>query len=126
MRPRKGVFSGTRVLFNFGDAVREPSLTDQFYSLYNFLEANGGQSTVAALSISPLAAPQTRTYEGGIEQAFFSERLVFRSSFFHNEFGRQIEYVGLDLIPSFCPTSQLRNKTSWSNSCRPTALMSRA
>jgi len=70
MRPRKGIFSGTRVLFNFGDAVREPSLTDQFYSLYNFLETNGGQSTIAQLRISPLAAPATRTYEGGLEQAF--------------------------------------------------------
>ena len=37
LRPRKGIFSGTRMLFNFGDAVREPALTDQFYSLYNFL-----------------------------------------------------------------------------------------
>ena len=103
MRPRKGIFSGTRVLFNFGDAVREPSLTDQFYSLYNFLETNGGQSTVAQLHISPLAAPATRTYEGGLEQAFFGERLMFRASFFHNEFGRQIEYVGLDLIPELLP-----------------------
>jgi iron complex outermembrane receptor protein/vitamin B12 transporter len=91
------------VLFNFGDAVREPSLTDQFYSLYNFLETNGGQSTVQALGISPLQAPETRTYEGGFEQAFFGERLVLRTSFFHNEFGRQIEYVGLDLIPELLP-----------------------
>ncbi|HEY1903188.1 MAG TPA: TonB-dependent receptor [Terracidiphilus sp.] len=103
LRPRSGIFSGTRVLANFGDAVREPSLTDQFYSLYNFLETNGGQSTVQQLNISPLAAPSTRTYEGGLEQAFFSERLVFRASFFHNEFGRQIEYVGLDLIPQLLP-----------------------
>ena len=103
LRPRSGIFSGTRVLFNFGDAVREPSLTDQFYSLYNFLETNGGQSTVQQLNISPLAAPSTRTYEGGVEQAFFKERLVFRTSFFHNEFGRQIEYVGLDLIPQLLP-----------------------
>ena len=103
LRPRKGIFSGTRVLFNFGDAVREPSLTDQFYSLYNFLEANGGQSTIQQLNISPLQAPATRTYEGGAEQAFFGERLVLRSSFFHNEFGRQIEYVGLDLIPELLP-----------------------
>jgi vitamin B12 transporter len=103
MRPRKGIFSGTRVLLNFGDAVREPSLTDQFYSLYSFLEANGGQSTIAQLHISPLAAPATRTYEGGAEQAFFGQRLVFRASFFHNEFGRQIEYVGLDLIPELLP-----------------------
>ncbi len=103
LRPRTGIFSGTRLLFNFGDAVREPSLTDQFYSLYNFLETSGGQSTVQQLHISPLQAPSTRTYEGGVEQAFFGERLVFRSSFFHNEFGRQIEYVGLDLIPELLP-----------------------
>jgi len=103
LRPRTGVFSGTRVLLNFGDAVREPSLTDQFYSLYNFLEANGGQSTVQLLGIQPLAAPSTRTYESGVEQTFFGEKLLFRTSFFHNQFGRQIEYVGLDLIPQLLP-----------------------
>lgn len=102
-RPKRGVLSGTRLMFNFGDAVREPSLTDQFYSLYNFLEQNGGQATVALLGIRPIGAPTARTYEGGLEQSFFSERLVFRTSFFHNEFGRQIEYVGLDLIPSLLP-----------------------
>ena len=83
--------------------VREPSLTDQFYSLYNFLVQNGGQSTIAQMHISPIGAPTNRTYEGGVEQAFFSERLVFRTSFFHNEFGKQIEYVGLDLIPELLP-----------------------
>lgn len=102
-RPRHGAFSGTRLMFNFGDAVREPSLTDQFYSLYNFLQQNGGQSTIQAMHISPIGAPTARTYEGGVEQSFFSERLIFRTSFFHNEFGRQIEYVGLNLIPSLLP-----------------------
>ena len=67
------------MLFNFGDAVREPSLTDQFYSLYTFLQKNGGQTTIQQLNITPLAAPTTRTYEGGVEQAFFSERLLFRT-----------------------------------------------
>jgi iron complex outermembrane receptor protein/vitamin B12 transporter len=47
--------------------------------------------------------PSTRLYEGGLEQAFFGERLVFRTSFFHNEFGRQIEFVGLDLVPQLIP-----------------------
>ena len=102
-RPKRGAFSGTRLMFNFGDAVREPSLTDQFYSLYNFLEQNGGQSTIQAMGISQIGAPTVRTYEGGVEQSFFSERLIFRTSFFHNEFGRQIEYVGLDLIPQLLP-----------------------
>jgi vitamin B12 transporter len=102
-RPRPGIFSGTRVLLNFGDAVQEPTLDDQFYSLYNFLETNGGQSTIQQLSLSPLAMPTTRLYEGGLEQAFFGQRLVFRTSFFHNQFGRQIEFVGLDLVPQLIP-----------------------
>ncbi len=103
LRPRSGVFSGTRVLFSFGEGVREPSLTDQFYSLYSFLEQNGGQSTIQQLHIGQLATPQDRTYEGGVEQAFLSQHIIWRTNFFHNEFGRQIEYVGLDLVPELLP-----------------------
>jgi iron complex outermembrane receptor protein/vitamin B12 transporter len=99
VRPRKGVLSGTRVLFNYGDAVREPSLTDQFGSLYQFL-----QPVVARqLNIGKLAAPATRTYEGGLEQDFFSDRLIFRASYFHNQFGKEIEYVGGRLLPNLIP-----------------------
>ena len=105
LRPRKGIFSGTRILFNFGDSVREPALTDQDDSLYTFLAGQGpeGQSTIQQLHIAPLGAPTARTYEGGVEQAFLSQHIVFRASYFHNEFGRQIEYVGVDLIPLLLP-----------------------
>jgi vitamin B12 transporter len=102
LRPRSGVFSGTRVLFNFGESIREPKLTDQDDSLYNFL-ATYNPSAIQSLNISPLAAPSIRTYEGGVEQSFLSQHIVFRSSYFHNEFGREIEYVGLDLVPALTP-----------------------
>ncbi len=104
LRPRSGVFSGTRVLGNFGEAVREPSLAQQEESLYAFLEANGGQSTISALNLHPIGAPQSRTYEAGVEQTFLSEHIVFRTSYFHNEFGREIEGVGLDLVPELLPS----------------------
>jgi iron complex outermembrane receptor protein/vitamin B12 transporter len=115
LRPRKGIFSGTRILFNFGDAVREPKLTDEDESLYTFLESNGGQSTIQQLHLSRLAAPHTRTYEGGVEQALFSERLVFRASYFHNEFGREIEYVGLDLVPELLPNLTVAQQQNLEN-----------
>jgi iron complex outermembrane receptor protein/vitamin B12 transporter len=99
LRPRKGAFSGTRILFNFGDGVREPKLTDQTGSLFTFLE-NNKPDAIAQLHIGPLAAPATRSYEGGVEQAFFGKRLVFRASYFHNQFGREIEYVGGRLLPN--------------------------
>jgi vitamin B12 transporter len=100
LRPRAGIFSGTRVLFNYGDAVREPALTDQFGSLYQFLATNGLQSTAQQLSITPLAAPKARMYQGGVEQTFLSEHILFRASYFHNEFGKQLEYVDKYLIPN--------------------------
>jgi len=103
VRPRPGALSGTRIQFNYGDAVREPKLTDQDGSLYNFLLANGGQSTIQQLHIGQLAAPYVRTYEGGIEQSFLSGHIIFSTSYFHNQFGREIEYVGLDLIPELLP-----------------------
>lgn len=103
LKPRKGVFSGTRILFNFGEGVREPKLTEQFGSLYAFLEGNGFASAAQQLKIGPLAAPTTRSYEGGVEQGFFSDRLVFRASYFHNEFGKEIESVGAVLLTQIIP-----------------------
>jgi iron complex outermembrane receptor protein/vitamin B12 transporter len=103
LRPRNGIFSGTRVLFNYGDGVREPGLFEQFDSLYQFLATHGYQSDAQQLHIGPLAAPATRTYEGGVEQAFFSERLIFRASYFHNQFGKEIESVGASLLPGLLP-----------------------
>jgi iron complex outermembrane receptor protein/vitamin B12 transporter len=103
LRPRTGIFSGTRILFNYGDGLREPTLADQVDSLYyNF-------PTVAQqLHVGPLAAPTTRTYEGGVEQAFLGEHLIFHASYFHNQFGREIESVPppelINLIPGLTPT----------------------
>jgi vitamin B12 transporter len=103
LRPRTGAFSGTRVLFNYGDAVREPALTDEFGSVYDLLALNGLQSAAQQLHITPLAAPRARMYEGGVEQAFWSDRILFRARYFHNEFGKQIEYVGGHLLPDLLP-----------------------
>jgi vitamin B12 transporter len=115
VRPRSGVFTGTRMLFNFGDAVREPALTDQFGSLYQFLVSNGYASTAAQLKISPLDAPTVRTYEGGVEQGFFKDRIIFRASYFHNQFGREIEYVGGVLLPNLIPGLTAAEKLALEN-----------
>jgi vitamin B12 transporter len=103
LRPRGGVFSGTRVLFNFGDAVREPKLTDQFGSLYDFLLAHGGEAAIQQFHIQPLSAPTTRTYEGGLVQSFLSDHILFRASYFHNQYGRELESVGAALVPALLP-----------------------
>jgi vitamin B12 transporter len=103
LRPRNGVFSGTRLTFNFSQGIREPKLTEEFGSLYDLLEQNGGQATIQQLHISPIEGPTSRTWEGGGEQAFWSQHIIFRASYFHNEFGREIEGVGAGLVPALLP-----------------------
>ncbi|WP_058185537.1 TonB-dependent receptor [Terracidiphilus gabretensis] len=99
LKPRRGAFSGTRILFNYGDGIREPALTDEFSSLYTALVGNGYASVAKQLNIGPLAPPTQRMYEGGVEQTFFSQHILFRASYFHNEFGRQIESVSAVSLP---------------------------
>jgi iron complex outermembrane receptor protein/vitamin B12 transporter len=103
LKPRTGVFSGTRILFNFGDSDREPTLEDEEESLYTFLVANNAQSTIQLLHLNPISAPAVRTYEGGVEQAFLSEHILLRANYFHSQFGHEIEYVGIGLIPYLFP-----------------------
>jgi iron complex outermembrane receptor protein/vitamin B12 transporter len=104
VRPRKGVWNGTRVLFNYGDGVREPKLTDEFDSLYAFLAKQPALASVAQqLHIGPLAAPTTRSYEGGVEQALFGDHMTFRATYFHNQFGKEIESVSSQLLTSLVP-----------------------
>jgi iron complex outermembrane receptor protein/vitamin B12 transporter len=112
LRPRSGIFGGTRLNFSFSQGVREPKLTDEFGSLYDFLQKNGGQSTIQQLHISPMQAPTTRTWEGGAEQAFWGKRIVFRANYFHNEFGRDIEPVGAGLVPALLPNLTTAQQTA--------------
>ena len=103
VRPGKGITHGTKLNFNFAKGVQEPSIDDQFGSLYTFLLDNGGQSTVSEYGIQPIGAEESRSYDGGVEQSFFSERVVLRATYFHNEFGNQIEYVPANIVPFLLP-----------------------
>ena len=104
IRPRHGVWNGTRLSFDFAEGVREPTLADQSGSLYTFLQNQpGGSSTIATLHIPQLQAPTSRTWQGGLEQGLLGERMFFHLNLFHNEFGRQIETVGVGLIPELLP-----------------------
>ncbi len=103
LRPRQGHFNGTRIFGNFGDAVREPKLTDKFGSLYEILQNANEQTVIQEFHVTPLAAPTTRSYEAGVEQAFLGQHLTFRASYFHNEFGKELESVGASYLNLLFP-----------------------
>ena len=103
VRPGQGILHGTRLNVNFAKGYQEPTLDQQFGSLYNFLQTNGGQSTIAQYGIAPIGAETSRSYDGGVEQSLFSEKVIARVTYFHNEFGNQIEPVPASLVPQLLP-----------------------
>jgi iron complex outermembrane receptor protein/vitamin B12 transporter len=103
VRPGMGILHGTKLNFNFAKGVKEPTIDDQFGSLYSFLLTNGGQATVNQYGIRPIGAELSRTYDGGVEQSLFSERVLLRVTYFHNEFGNQVEYVPASEVPFLLP-----------------------
>ena len=103
IRPGKGISHGTKINFNFAKGVQEPNIDDQFGSLYTFLLTNGGQATVSQYGIRPIGAEESRTYDGGVEQSLFSERVILRGTYFHNEFGDQVEFVPATVVPTLLP-----------------------
>lgn len=103
VRPGQGVLHGTKIDFNFARGYKEPTMDAQFGSLYNFLRQNGGQAAVAQYRIGPIGAELSRTYDGGVEQSLFNERVMLRTTYFHNEFGNQIEAVPASVVPTLLP-----------------------
>ena len=103
-RPGAGKFKGTKVTFNFSKGVREPALGEQFGSLYDTLLGQpGGEQAIQQAGITQIGAEQSRSYDGGVEQSLFSERVLVKGTYFHNEFGRQIEFVDAYLVPELLP-----------------------
>ncbi len=90
----RGIFSGTRLNFNFGKGIKEPSIYQETSSLYNrLLTLPDGADTIATFHIHPFRAVRARTYDGGVQQMLFHGKARLSFSYFHNEFGDQAEFV---------------------------------
>ncbi|HTV15429.1 MAG TPA: TonB-dependent receptor [Acidobacteriaceae bacterium] len=117
VRPGRG-FRGTKLNFNFARGYQEPTLDEQFGSLYTFMANNGGLASAQQYGITPIGAQQSRTYDGGFEQSLFSEKIAVRGTYFHNEFGNQTEDVPAAALPALLPNlsaSQLQSFEAFLN-----------
>ncbi len=107
VKPRsEGSLSGTRLRFNFGKGIKEPSITDELSSLYRLLQ--GQPQLIAQYGIRPFRAELSRTYDAGVEQELFAGKARFSATYFHNEFGDQAQWVpGQGLLELGVPSAVL-------------------
>ncbi len=84
-----GVFNGTRLAFNFGKGIKEPTIGQEANSLYRV----AGSEFDEQYNLKPFLAEQSRTYDGGVQQTLFGGRARAGLIYFHNEFNHLAEYV---------------------------------
>jgi len=93
VRPSLKAFHGTKLRANAATGAQEPSLALEYNSLYSQLLASKDTTDIAAYHIKPQSAERSRTYDVGVDQNIFGEKLVLKAGYFHNVFDRQLEAV---------------------------------
>src|SRR6185312_3358571 len=86
-------FNGTKIRASYGTGIKEPSLGQQFSSLFNLLEGTGETQLIQQFGIAPVGAQRSKTYDGGVDQEFGNGKGRMSVSYFHNEFTDGVEFV---------------------------------
>ena len=116
----------TKLTFNAGKGIKEPSLGQELSSLSRCAAA-----TASALGIEPVGPERSRNVDVGIEQGLAGGRGRVRLAYFNNEFLDLIEFVSRSVLPQLgrarrrgrrrpasAPTSTRSRTSRAGSSCR--------
>lgn len=93
IRPGPGRLRGTRLRANVATGVQEPTLALEENSLYRQLLAVGDTADIALYRIGKPDAERSRTFDAGVDQNIFGDKLILKAGYYHNVFDRQLEGV---------------------------------
>lgn len=98
VRPRaSGALAGTKLKFNYGQGIQEPDIFSAGNSLFGLLsQLPDGPQLISQFHVGPIGAVRSRSFDGGIEQYFWSGRAKLALTFFDNHFSDEIEFVSQD------------------------------
>ena len=100
-RPANQEFFGdTKLKFNFGKGITEPSIFNQSASLFALLSGvDGGQTIINNDHISPIGPERSRSFDFGVEQNLLHNRARLGLTLFHNNYYDLIEFVSASALP---------------------------
>jgi vitamin B12 transporter len=89
-----GALAGTKVKFNYGQGIQEPDIFSASNSLFALLsQLPDGPELISQFHVVPIGAVRSRSFDGGVEQYFWSGRAKLGVTFFDNHFSDEIEFV---------------------------------
>ena len=93
-------FNDTKLRFNFGTGIKEPSIFHEGSSLFNLLAGlTDGTVLISQFGISPIGPERSRSFDFGFDQGLWDGRARLGVTFFHNRFFDLIEFVSKDVLP---------------------------
>ena len=96
----QGLLNGTKLKFNYGQGIKEPSVFEETASLFGLLsQLPNGPQLISQFHIGPIAPERSRSFDFGLEQIAWNGRAKLGVTFFHNQFTNQIEFVGNTALP---------------------------
>lgn len=100
-RPSSGSFlGGTKLRFNYGTGIDEPSILNQGSSLYNLLSTlPNGSGLISQYHVSPVGPERSRDIDWGVEQLLWGGRARLGITGFHESFTNLIAFVESSLLP---------------------------
>ena len=100
-QPSAGTFfSDTKLTFNFGKGIKEPSIFDAGSSLFSVLsQLPQGSALISQFGISPVGPARSRTFDFGVTQALWNRRARLGINFFHNQFYDLTEFLPSSVLP---------------------------
>lgn len=100
-QPASGAFfSDTKLRFNFGKGIKEPSIFNEGSSLFQLLSGlPDGASLISQFGVTPIGAERSRSFDFGFDQGMWGGRARLSVTLFHNRFFDLIEFVSKDVLP---------------------------
>ena len=100
-RPASGsFFDGTKLRFNFGTGIDEPSIFNQGSSLFNVLSTlSNGPALISQYHVSPIGPERSRDFDWGVEQLLWGGRARLDVTGFRENFFDLIAFVDKSLLP---------------------------
>ena len=86
-QPVAGTFGDTKLSFNFGKGIKEPTIFDAGSSLFSVLsQLPQGPALISQFGIPPVGPERSTTFDFGVTQALWNRRARLNINFFHNQF----------------------------------------
>ncbi|MEQ1870568.1 MAG: TonB-dependent receptor [Vicinamibacterales bacterium] len=105
----RSMLGDTKVMFNAGEGVKAPDLSQQLSSVFALLPVE----TAAANGIEAIGPERSRTMDVGLEQGLARGRARVRVSYFDNVFTDLIEYISKGVLPQLGVPSAVASALSF-------------